>query len=90
MELTRTMRVNKWGNSLGIRFPSEFVNLVNLQEKSLVEIKAVGEQLVITKVEKEEPRKRMTLAERLKMYPLDGFLQEEEIDWGEPVGDEVW
>ena len=31
---TRTMRINRCGNSLGIRFPSEFVDNVRLKEKS--------------------------------------------------------
>ena len=87
MEHIKTMRVNKWGNSLGIRFPSDFVDLVNLQEKSLVEIKSVGEQLIITKVNEKEPRK--SIQELFELYPAD-FIEDEEIDWGNPVGGEIW
>jgi len=87
MEYTRTMRVNKWGNSLGIRFPNDFVDLVNLQEKSLVEIKAVGEQLIITKVK--EKKQRKSIQELFELYPAD-YIEEEEIDWGNPVGGEIW
>jgi len=51
------MRVNRWGNSLGIRFPSEFVDNAQLKEKSLVEIISDGDRLIITKVKEREPRK---------------------------------
>ena len=87
MRAARTMRVNKWGNSLGIRFPSEFVDLIQLKEKSLVEIKADGEKLVITKLKDDTPRK--TLQELFEMYPAD-YIEDEEIEWGSSVGGEIW
>jgi len=87
MANVRTMRVNKWGNSLGIRFPSEFVDLVQLKEKSLVEIKAVGEKLVITKIDEKAPRK--TIQELFELYPAE-YIEDKEIEWGKPEGGEVW
>jgi antitoxin MazE len=84
MENTRTMRVNKWGNSLGIRFPSEFVDLVGIQEKSLVEIKIEGEKLILTK----SPVKYPAIEELFAGF--DGEYEAVEIDWGAPVGEEVW
>ena len=84
---TRKMRVNKWGGSLGIRFPAELVDFVQLKEKSLVEIQADGERIIITKA-KEMPKK-YSIEELFDMYPSD-YIEEEELDWGKPVGDEVW
>ena len=84
---TRTMRVNRWGNSLGIRFPSEFVDNVQLKEKSLVEIISDGERLIITKVKEKEPRK--TIQELFAEHPAD-YIEDEEINWGQLVGGEVW
>ena len=84
---TRTMRVNRWGNSLGIRFPNEFVDNVRLKEKSLVEITSDGERLIITKVKEKEPRK--TIKELFAEYPAD-YIEDEEINWGTPIGGEVW
>jgi len=82
------MRVNRWGNSLGIRFPSEFVDNVQLKEKSLVEIASDGDRLIITKVKEREPRK--TIQELFAEHPAD-YIEDEEIDWGQqPVGGEVW
>jgi len=87
MSTARIMRVNRWGNSLGIRLPGEFVNFVQLKEKSLVEVKADGEKLIITKIKEEAPRR--TLQELFDMYPAD-YIKEEEIEWGSPVGGEIW
>ena len=78
----RTMRVNRWGNSLGIRFPNEFVDNVQLKEKSLVEIISDGERLIITKVKEKEPRK--TIQELFAEYPAD-YIEDEELDWGTPI-----
>ena len=30
-----------------------------------------------------------TIQELFKLYPAD-FIEDEELDWGEPVGDEAW
>ena len=87
MSATKTMRVNKWGNSLWIRFPNEFVDLIQLEEKSLVEIKADGQRLIITKIT--EPVQRKSIQELFEMYPAD-YIEDNEIDWGKPVGGEVW
>ena len=83
----RTMRVNRWGNSLGIRFPNEFVDNVQLKEKSLVEIISDGERLIITKIKEKEPRK--SIQELFAEYPAD-YIEDEELDWGTPIGGEVW
>ena len=83
----RTMRVNRWGNSLGIRFPNDFVNTTQIKEKSLVEIVTDGNRLIITKVQEDEPRK--TIQELFAEYPAD-YIEDEEFEWGDPVGGEVW
>ena len=83
----RTMRVNRWGNSLGIRFPNEFVDYVQLKEKSLVEITSDGERLIITKVKEKEQKK--TIQELFAEHPAD-YIEDGEINWGSPIGGEVW
>jgi len=81
--VSQTMRVNKWGNSLGIRFPSGFAEKAQIKEKSLVELKIDGDTIIVTKIP-ENP----TIQELFELYPAD-FIEDEEIDWGEPVGDEI-
>ena len=87
MSTTRTMRVNRWGNSLGIRFPREFVDSIQLNEKSLVNIKVEDDKLIITKLQEDVPRK--TLRELFEMYPAD-YIEDKETEWGGPVGGEIW
>ena len=87
MSTVRTLQVNKWGNSLGIRFPSEFVDVIQLEEKSLVEIKIDVDMLIISKLKEDIPRK--TIQELFEMYPAD-YIEDKETDWGNPVGGEVW
>jgi antitoxin component of MazEF toxin-antitoxin module len=78
-----------WGNALGFRIPRALQEVSGIKDKARIRIDAEPGKLIITRVE--EPRKRMTLAERFEMYPIEGgFLHDEEIDWGEPVGDEEW
>jgi len=84
---SQTMRVNRWGNSLGIRFPGEFAERVQIKEKSLVEIRTDGDKLIITKVPEKETRK--TIQELFAQYPAD-YIEDEEFDWGDPVGGEIW
>ena len=91
MAATHTVRVNRWGNGLGIRLPKEFTDKEGITEKSRVEVSATENGLVITR--QEEPRSHISLSERLKDW--DGQPYEptgEDSEWltMAPVGDEVW
>ena len=84
---TKTVIVNRWGNGLGIRLPKEFIDKTGITETSRVEVREVDGQLVIIRAK--ETRRHIPLAERLKDW--DGIPSEpEDIDWGEPVGEEEW
>ena len=76
----------KWGNSRGIRLPKLLLDSVNLSDNDTVEITADGNNLIIRKAESKRPHK--TIQERFV-----GFTKEYEpinIDWGKPVGNEIW
>jgi antitoxin component of MazEF toxin-antitoxin module len=88
---TRTVRVTRWGNGLGIRLPKEFTDSEGISEKSSVEISIQESSLVITPVK--EPKKHIPLAKRLENWngqPYD--LTDEDKEWlnMKPAGDEVW
>ena len=86
--VTKTVSVNRWGNGLGIRLPKEFIDKAGITETSRVEVSEDDGRLIITR-SKNEPRRHIPLAERLKDW--DGVPSEpEDIDWGEPVGAEEW
>lgn len=79
-----TSRVQKWGNSLAVRIPKTFADEIGIQEDSSVELN-VAEGMI-------------TIALRVVTVPtleelLAGITPENlhpEIDWGPPVGNEVW
>lgn len=76
-------RVQKWGNSLALRVPKALASEVGLEENSQVELKLVGETLVVTPV-----KPQWTLDELLA-----GVTEENvhgEVDWGPSVGAEQW
>lgn len=75
-------RVQKWGNSQGIRLPKSILETAHLSPNEDVELKVVNGLIVIEPVNKHK-----TLKDRLKNY--DGDYQCSEWDTGKPVGREV-
>jgi antitoxin MazE len=77
-------RVNKWGNSLGLRIPKAFADEMNLKEDSSIEMRAQNGTLLITPVTERE----WTLEELLA-----GITEENrhhEWETGPARGDETW
>lgn len=71
--------VTKWGNSYAIRIPKQIVDEYNLENQTLD----------IT-----HDRNKITLKKPTKEAELDALLEhmkpQEEIDWGDARGREVW
>jgi antitoxin MazE len=84
MEPARVSTVNNWGQSLGVRLPSEFAKAIKLKPNTTVNIALENERIVITKA-----KNRRTIAEIFEDKPCD-FSTQQEIDWGVSVGDEAW
>lgn len=78
-------KIQKWGNSQGIRIPKAFLEALGMMENDIVELNRVDDNIVVTKVKKE---KELTLEDIFKDY--DGEYKAEEFDWGSPIGKEVW
>ena len=77
-------KVQKWGNSLGVRIPRPFADQVHIGEGSIVDIEESDGQIVIKLIAPAE-------------YTLDELLagitdenRHDEIETGGPVGREVW
>jgi antitoxin component of MazEF toxin-antitoxin module len=88
---SKIIRVNRWGNGLGIRLPKEFTDKVGITETSRVEVATTDNVLTVTCVK--EPRRHIPLSERLKNW--DGMPYEftdEDMEWQDmaPAGEEVW
>jgi antitoxin MazE len=80
------VKLQKWGNSDGIRIPGSFLKSLNLKTNDVVELIQKDDMIII------KPKKNhFTLAERIEMYnalPEEEKGSMEEYDWGESVGKE--
>ena len=76
-------RVQKWGNSLAVRIPKSFAAETLLEQHTLVELSLSEGKLVIAPV-----KTRPTLEERMATVTKETLHGE--VDFGPPVGKEVW
>ena len=84
--------IRRWGNSQGIRLSKEILAQMNLQENDTVGINVYDGKMTVEKVNKP---KYLNLAERLEAFykrPIDEIYVEstQEVDVGDPVGNEIW
>ncbi len=78
--------VNKWGNSLGIRLPKYAVETLKIADKEQMELSIQADgSLLLQKIDKVQPISTASLFEG-----YTGSYKCEEIDTGEPVGNEIW
>lgn len=79
---TMKAQIGKWGNSLAIRLPKYVTEELKLQVADKIDCRIESGLIVIELLNSDEP----TLEELLAM-PLE---KDEEVDWGEPQGAEIW
>ena len=77
-------RIQKWGNSLGLRIPKSFAAEVDVEAGSTVDIRVENGDLVIRPVH----RRRYVLSELLEGVSSRNLHAE--IGTGDPVGREAW
>ena len=75
-------KIQKWGNSQGVRIPKSILNSAHFSENEDVEIIVVDGRIII-----EHTKRHKSLKERLKNY--DGDYKCSELNTGSPVGREV-
>ncbi len=81
-----TTKVKKWGNSLAIRIPQAVIQDLGLSSDSQLQLTSNGKS--VTLKPKTNKVKKLDL-EKL----LEGVTPENvhpEVDWGPPVGKEIW
>ena len=78
------IRLQKWGNSDGIRIPSTILKALNLKTNDKVELIQEEDRIIITK----SKNKKISLEERFKKYNGENLTKE--FVWDEPVGKEIW
>lgn len=77
-------KIQKWGNSLGLRIPKTFAAEAQVEEGSTVDLSLEDGNLVIRPTK----RKRYQLAELLEGVEASNLHAE--VETGKPVGREVW
>ena len=77
-------RLQKWGNSAGIRIPSNIMKSLNLKINDSLELKTEDKKIIITK----SMKKTISLEERFKAYNGENLAKG--FEWDEPQGREIW
>ena len=78
-------RVQKWGNSQGLRLPRQVLAEVEIAVGDEVDIAVREGAIVITPLRRVRGQDLLALVRRI---PPD--YVPEEVDWGPPAGNEVW
>lgn len=79
-------KIQKWGNSQGLRLAKQVLEDAHLSVGDDVDITARDGLIVVAPVRR--VRGKQNLKELVSRIPQN--YRSEEIDWGEPVGKEVW
>ncbi|MEP7009937.1 MAG: hypothetical protein ABJC13_06415 [Acidobacteriota bacterium] len=77
-------KVQKWGNSQGLRISKQMLELATLAVGDDVEILVSAGEIVVRKI----ARPKFDLAELVARIPKD--YQPHEVSFGPPVGREEW
>ncbi|MCR5483505.1 MAG: AbrB/MazE/SpoVT family DNA-binding domain-containing protein [Bacilli bacterium] len=77
-------RLQKWGNSDGIRIPSSLLKMLDVKTNDKVELNYEDNKIIITK-----PKKRIiSLEERFAKF--NGENLSKDFTWDDPQGKEIW
>ncbi len=79
-------KVQQWGNSQGIRFPLTILRNAHISTGDVVDLSVRKGEIVIKPTKPN--RKKYNLKDLLKKMPEN--YSPEEIDFGKPMGKEVW
>jgi antitoxin MazE len=79
-------KVQKWGNSQGLRLSKQLLDDAQISVGDEVEVAVRDGVIVVAPVK--HPRGEHSLQQLVKRIPED--YRAEELDWGRPAGKEVW
>jgi len=77
-------KLQKWGNSVGIRIPSNIIKSLNLKENDTLILEQTEDKIIISIPKK----KKIDLEELFKNYKGENLAKE--FEWDEPMGRELW
>lgn len=77
-------RLQKWGNSDGIRIPSNFLKSLNLKTNDKVDLNYEDDKIIISKIKKN----KISLEERFSKYNGENLAKD--FSWDNARGKEIW
>lgn len=78
-----TTTIQKWGNSQGIRIPKYLLDAVQWTENEQISVSVENNKIIIKKIESQKTIKEL-------FDDFQGDYEPVEIDWGNPMGNEIW
>ena len=78
-------QIKAWGNSQAIRISKEMLEMAGMKLNDIIDIEAGDGKIIIYK----KPR-HMTLEERASEYGGKLNIGDIELEYGDPVGRELW
>lgn len=80
-------KVQKWGNSQGLRFPKPILKEARIQVGDEVSISVQDGKITVQPVRHRRHRP-VRIEDLINRMPAD--YQVAEVNWGAPVGKEIW
>ena len=78
------IRIQKWGNSFGIRIPRSVLKSLDIKDNDLLTIEEKDDKIIISKVNK----KKISLAK--KFFEYHGDALNNDFIWDDARGKEIW
>ena len=78
------IKLQRWGNSLGVRIPKKIINSLQLKENDILEIKEEDKRIIVFKAKKN----KISLIERFSNYNGENLAKE--FEWDNSWGKEIW
>ena len=79
-------RIQKWGNSQGLRLPKAILRDAQVSTGDEVKVSLQGRSIILEPVDR--PRRKYDLKKLVAKMPKR--YKPNELDWGNPLGKEVW
>ena len=86
-------RLQKWGNSDGVRIPKAFLQSLNLKTNDKIIIEQVDDKIIIEQVDdkiiiSKSTKDKISLKELFDEYHGKNIAKE--FEWDDAVGREIW
>ena len=78
------LKLQRWGNSDGIRIPSTILKTLNLKTNDSINLEQVEDKIIITK----KIPSKISLEEKFAQYNSDNLAKD--FNWDNARGKEIW